>query len=516
MKSRSHRLISLALLLIGWGVFSWAIQRELPYEPFIDEPIFVERAIHMAATGDPNPHWFGNPGATTIYPLAAIYHFWFAATGEGRLLAVDPRLAEEFAAQPSPYYLAGRLLTIAYALLTVALTSVLGRRLWKEEAGLLASLFLIFYPTLAWHTTVVRTDTSAMFFVALALCYSLLTADEPRLRHFVLAGTAIGLALASRYLMLSIYFVYGAFFLLQTPGWRRSGAFPQALRGFLLGGIVSLAVFALSSPFFFLDFATAWQNLLVEARSVHIGADGKSYLERAYWYLTSAIPESIYGVQLAALLFGIGWAIRQRQWRVVILAGFLLVYVAIISVPALHWQRWIIQISPVLALLAAYGVSAIAGALAGRFAPDRRMAFALLLGLMAVVQPAILTGKTVIKLGATSTRIEARHWIEENLPPHSRIVGELYTAPLQNTSFAVVSQPFLPERPFDFYLSGEFDFVMTSSEISNRFEADPARYATQLEFYERLAQLPLVAQFVPTPLQGGSTIRIFRLQDWQK
>ncbi|MCL4831120.1 MAG: glycosyltransferase family 39 protein [Caldilineaceae bacterium] len=512
MKRQNSRLFLLGILLLGWAVFLWGIQRDLPYEPFIDEPIFVERAIHMAATGDPNPHWFGNPGSTTIYPLAGFYHLWFAATQDGSLFRADPRLAEHFAAQITPYYITGRLLTIAYGLLTIALTFALGRRMWGERIGLLAALFLIFYPSLAWYTTVVRTDTSAMFFVALSLWYGLLAADEPRPRHFALAGVSIGLALSSRYLMLPIYAVYLALFAIQIPVWRKQGQFPGALRGFLLGGLLSVLVFALSSPFFFLDFATAWQNLLIEARSVHIGADGKSYLERAYWYLTKAIPQSIYGVQMAALLLAIGWAFWRRQWRVVVLAGFLLVYVALISVPALHWKRWTIQISPVLALLAAYGVDEAAGLLAGRFAPGRYMAFALLLGVAALAQPAFLTGKTVIKLGSTSTRIEARHWIEENLPAHSRVIGELYTAPLQNTSFVVVSQPFLPERPFDFYLSGEFDFVMTSSEISNRFVADPARYAPQLEFYNQLARLPLVAEFAPTAWQGGSTIRIFALE----
>jgi len=190
MSQQNQRLLSLALILLGWALYLWGIQRELPYEPYIDEPIFVERAVHMAATGDPNPHWFGNPGSTTLYPLAVIYHFWFAATEAGALLRPDPRLSAAFAADSSIYYLMGRLLSVAYGLLTVALTFALGKRIAGARVGLLAALFLNFYPTLAWHTTVVRSDTSAMFFVALALWFCWKAADEPRLAHFVLAGGA--------------------------------------------------------------------------------------------------------------------------------------------------------------------------------------------------------------------------------------------------------------------------------------------------------------------------------------
>ena len=511
MSQRSLRLFSITLIFLGWTLYLWGIQRELPYEPFIDEPIFVERAIHMAATGDPNPHWFGNPGSTTIYPLAAIYRFWFAATEAGAWLSPDPRLSTAFAADSSIYYLVGRLLTIAYGLLTGALTFALGKRAAGARVGLLAALFLIFYPTLAWHTTVVRTDTSAMFFVALALWFCWKAADEPRLAHFVLAGGAMGLALSSRYLMVSIYFVYLVFFLLQLPQWRRNGRFSRAIWGFCIGGLVSALIFALSSPFFFFDFETAWQNLLAEARSSHVGADGKNYLERLFWYLTSAIPASIYNGQSFALLLGVAWSFWQRQWRALALAGFVLVYVALISIPALHWQRWTIQISPVLALLAAFGVERMVTILTRWIDARLNVAVTLFLGIALVAQPAYTTGKVVVKLRSTSTRIEARHWIEANVPPQSRIIGELYTAPLQNTPFVFVSQPVLPERPLDFYLSGEFDFVMTSSEISNRFAADPERYAAQLELYAQLSELPLLQEFVPDAWQGGPSIRIFRL-----
>ncbi len=511
MNRQTTRLVPIAILCATWLLFLWGIQREMPYEPFIDEPIFVTRAIHMAATGDLNPHWFGNPGSTTIYPLAVYYHFWYAATNAGDFLHPNPGLATGFDADFTVYYLVGRLLTIAYGLLTVALTYRLGKAMWSERAGILASTFLIFHPTLVWHTTVVRTDTSAMFFVTLALWYCFRMLDQPRQRNFVLAGAAIGLALSSRYLMVSLYGVYLAFFLLAIPTWRRNGQLTQGIAGFVLGGVVSIAVFALTTPFFFLDWHTAWEDLLLEARTNHIGADGKNYWDRAFWYLTNAIPLSIYWGQMGAVVVAIGLGIWQRSWRVLVLALFVLMYVATVSVPTLFWKRWMIQLSPVLALLAAYGLGKIATTLAGRTSPRLEKGIVALLAVLLVAQPAFLSYQLAERNRSTSTRIEAREWMVENLPPSSRIITELYAAPLANTPFVVTQQPYLPERPFDDYLAGEFDYAITSSEISNRYLLEKERYASEIDFYVQLSKLPLVAEFVPTALQGGATIVIYKL-----
>src|SRR3989338_11149539 len=74
----------------------WTIQGELPFNAKPDEEIFVNNSAIMAATGDYNPHWFGNPGSTVIYPLASIYKL--------KNSAANPLV-------PADFYLFGRLLS---------------------------------------------------------------------------------------------------------------------------------------------------------------------------------------------------------------------------------------------------------------------------------------------------------------------------------------------------------------------------------------------------------------------
>src|SRR5262245_45049744 len=63
------------LVVVSSVAHLWALRRDLPI-PEIDESAFVRPAVRIAASGDPNPHWFGHPGSTVIYPLAGLFHAW--------------------------------------------------------------------------------------------------------------------------------------------------------------------------------------------------------------------------------------------------------------------------------------------------------------------------------------------------------------------------------------------------------------------------------------------------------
>ena len=52
-----------AVMLVSLGAHVWGLGRDLPM-PDVDERYFVPPAAYIAASGDPNPHWFGHPGST--------------------------------------------------------------------------------------------------------------------------------------------------------------------------------------------------------------------------------------------------------------------------------------------------------------------------------------------------------------------------------------------------------------------------------------------------------------------
>jgi hypothetical protein len=86
----------MGLVWLSFALHLWGIRGNLPFAAEIDEPVFVTRAIRMAATGDLSPRWFGHPGSTLIYPLAALYHLGHGLASSGVFFQPDPTLQTQW------------------------------------------------------------------------------------------------------------------------------------------------------------------------------------------------------------------------------------------------------------------------------------------------------------------------------------------------------------------------------------------------------------------------------------
>ena len=282
-------------------------------------------------------------------------------------------------------------------------------------------------------------------------------------------------------------------------------------------GLLAMAgAFALTTPYFFLDFETAWRSVGVEARSTHLGADGLSPPENFLWYLTSAIPRSITLPQTALAALGAALAIWRRQPKQILLVGLAVVFLVGISRSPLHWQRWIIPILPLSALFAAYGLDAAIERLSAHLSLSlsAQRGLVLLLVLLVAAWPAYKLVLQDIGLASPSTRVLAREWIMENLPTGSQIAEEWYTAPLAGTDFVVSLQFSLSKRPLDDYRSDGFHYLVVSSAIYGRFYAEPDRYAAEIAFYETLfTEGHLAQEFEPSNTRNGPVIRVYSIEE---
>lgn len=201
--SNRQRLYVIGLLLAAFLLHTVGLQRTLPLLIDVDEDVFANVALRIGVTGDLAGFLIGTPGTTTIYPLAAMACLWHAATQQGRLLGLDPIFAVHTQSAYWEYFYLGRLLSVGYGVAVVALTVVMGRRLFASlRVGIIAGWLYLFAPTAIYHTRMVRTDSAATFFGLLALYLCLRLLEHPSLRAQVLAwGTSHGSAIASRYFM---------------------------------------------------------------------------------------------------------------------------------------------------------------------------------------------------------------------------------------------------------------------------------------------------------------------------
>jgi len=497
------------IILVAFGVLAAGVKRDLPFTPEIDEPQFVHRALNIAATADLNPHWFGNPGSTLLYPLAGIYRVQHAAVGD------DAGLRAAFKSDPEDFYLMGRFLVIFYAVAAIPFVYMVGRRAFGGRVALIGAALSALYPLAVSHAQMVRSDSAAMFFGVLALWLCLRVYDRPTVPNQLWAGLAIGLAISTRYFMVALLPVLLAANILAL---RRDVAQGRAIVAASLAagaGLVMVAVtFAATTPFFFLDFKAAWASVSNEARGTHLGHDGLSPPENTLWYLRVAIPSVITWPQAALMAVGVGLVLLRRRPEQLLLLGFAVIFLAGISMSGLHWKRWIIPMLPVLALLVAYAIAEVTGWLGGRLRASMVPQLAVVLAAVAVAAwPGYQVVLQDIRHARDSTRILAREWILENIPAGSRLAEEWYTAPsLGGSQLDVYTTQYLDERSLDEYRQEGYQYLVVSSSIYGRYFAERERYPETVAFYrEVFAEANLLQRFVPSSTRGGPEIRIYGL-----
>ncbi|MBX3010562.1 MAG: glycosyltransferase family 39 protein [Caldilineaceae bacterium] len=507
--SPKERIGLITLLLVATWLYTWGLQRNLPYTSEADENIFVERAVAMASSGDLNPGWFGNPGSTLFYPLMLIYRLWYWGQG-----APSPDLASWFFQESWPFYFLARLLTVAYALLALPLTYLIGRRVFTPTISMIGVALLLSYPTLLAHVKTVRTDSAGLLFTGLIIWCCLQVYAKPTVQRQLLAGATIGLGIASRYFL--VLFTPLLLWLTWQAG-RKAGPVVQdnkTVYSTLICGLLMIGVsFALSTPYFFLDYQTAWHNLVTEGRSTHPGADGLSYWQNFIWYFRQMAQQETQWLQSGLAMVGLAVILRQRQLLPLTLLGSILLFLAGISLASLHWLRWVLPLFPLAALICAQGIVASVTWLTRGQSHRLQVALLIMVTLAALTLPGLRAVRLSIRDANPSTRLLARQWLQAQLAGDDRVIQEPYTALLAEDPRVVTTGYSLgTDQTLADYQQAGYTYLVISSYMYDRFLAEPTRYPREVAFYESLFQAnePLVT-FRPSWARGGPTLQVYAM-----
>lgn len=516
------RILVGAIVTVALWIHVWGARGDLPWAYESDEGKFAVLAISMATTGDPNPGWFGHPGSTVIYPLAALLHVGNALEAGLPLLAVDPGLAARVGGNPGKYFRLGRLLSVLYAVAALPLVYGVARRAFDPATGVVATWLALLSPLALTHAQMIRTDSAGLFWGVLALWLVLRVLERPTMGAHLAAGLALGAGIGTRYFLATFV---PALACADLALWWRAGSDATIERRRILGvaalGLACVGLgFVLTTPYFLLDFAAVWTNLSHEMRGEHLGADGLGFAGNLRWYLTSALPLTVPATWLALAGAGAAVAAWQRNVAAGLIALSAALFVLAISTANLHWQRWLIQVTPLVAMFVAAGLVGLARLLAraaGRVVPVASRAapaLVVLLVLLLTAGPAAAYFRTGLLQGVPGTRVLARQWIEQNVPATTRIVADFYTAPLHDTEivadyhFALGSDGTLEQ-----YRGAGYRYAMISDAIYLRFFREARRYPREVQFYETLLRSgKLVQRFAPGTRGRGPTISLYDLQ----
>jgi 4-amino-4-deoxy-L-arabinose transferase-like glycosyltransferase len=341
----------------------------------------------------------------------------------------------------------GRALSALADLGSVWLVYLIGRRLYGDKAGLLAALFAALTASAIQQAHFYTVDSLASFFTVLTVYYSVRVAQAdaaggPPWTLLALAGLAVGLATACKLsAALSALFVAlaGAAWAWRALGTPSSQALLRRLvllsAALGLAALMSLVAFRVAQPyafegpgFFGLKPYQPWWERMGQIQAEQSGSldapPGQQWTNRApIWFPWLNIVVWGMGLPLGLAAWA-GWAVaginlaRGRRQHFVLWLGLTLLFLYL-STRWVKTMRYFLPLYPLLAILAAYGLSRLWQAASLR---TRRLGLALTI---VVVAGAVLWAAAMFGIYLRpATRVAASRWVYDHVPAGSILANE--------------------------------------------------------------------------------------------
>jgi 4-amino-4-deoxy-L-arabinose transferase-like glycosyltransferase len=367
-----------------------------------------------------DPGWFGHPATTTMYVLAVIDAMVFAfAVLTGRATSAT-QFGGMVYANPAWIVLPGRVAMVLFALGTIWLTWSLARQFFGPRAGLAAALLLALNPIHITWSQIIRSDMMACVFMLLCLQSCAAIAQTGRQRDYGFAALWLGLAIATKwpFALSGLAIGTATLFAMRTGVLDRRTAIIR-LAG---SGIAAICVLFVVSPYLLIDYPTVLKNLQGEGQAHHLGANGGSFWYNLLWYIGGPIHTGFGVLGLVLIALGSLHLFRHRQAMAVlapVAVGFLILFCS----QRLIWERWVLPLMPIGAIIAAAGLVKLADLL-NRPHRARWVRWAPVAVLIAVAVPLGARAWADGRARMNDTRQLASAWARQHIPAGSRVLIE--------------------------------------------------------------------------------------------
>jgi 4-amino-4-deoxy-L-arabinose transferase-like glycosyltransferase len=471
-------IIALGFLLRVWGA-NWGF----PLLLHVDEPVIAENAYRMASNHSWDPDFYGRPNHVSIYLHALVFQ------GISYLKFKAP-LAASFPQHILFFYLASRLLTALLGTITIGVAYLIGKE-YSTRIGLITALLFSLFPAYVVHAHFITPDIPLTLFVSLVILFTVRYIKNPSPPVLMGSGFFSAVATAEKYPgILSCGLIALAILAArpQGPGWTTPRGRMKACGIAILSFGLALA---LVSPYLLIHYQKVMSSLILESRPRHLGADNLGYLGNMLFYAGTYFNSA--GIILSGFsIFGLYWGIRHCP-RELMPVLFGLFYFLMLSGLSLHWERWALPMYITPLFLGGVGIHAAWG-LAVQKPKKSLVAFVFLSALgLAFVNQFALGLQSSLVFGYPDTRNISLAYCREHRITESETLYDSYT-------------PFAPRGIMDKFLADYRDrtsnpgkrFIIVSSFMYDRFFAEKERYPTQVNAYNEIFSLPLVAEFNPT------------------
>ncbi len=417
----------------------------------------------------------------------SISHFWH------RDISEIPEVA---------YYTAGRMITAFLSLAIVACTYGIARKYFGKIPAIAASFILTFSALSFTVAHEVRLDFALALWILLAHWFFLRMLDEPSTLNYAVAGIFCGLAMGTKYTVVTIFIPF-----LITHALSKKGKWFDW--NLLLGLFCGLAIYILTNLYALIHLNTFLIRLSIAVYHNLNPLHWSHTSNRAFEYTIILIRE---GIGLAALITALitlprifsrpGFAEVARTPRGPALrwqgakAGPQIVYYFFRTFPLLHllflgsypsgFARYIIPILPLLAILAGEGVRIIVEwiKIKAKMEPRTNKFVATAVLALLVVYPAWSAYRYYAELAKALSPKEVITWIQKNIPEGSTILIDPTGPVVPSNHYKVTSLNYAQFKETR-SVKG-FDYVCVTEDL---FKRVPRSYEVLHEFPSRTKAL---------------------------
>ena len=571
MKTITHKVLIILkenifltlIILLGLLVRFLGIHFGLPLEVHSDEPIFVKHALKFG-TGDFNPHGFLYP-SLTYYLLFFLYCGYYVFGSVFGLFHSTNEFAGLYFSDPTSFYIIGRFFMTLLGTATIFLVYFIGKKLFDKKVGLVSALLMAF---IFWHVRnshFIKPDVPMTFFVSLSFLFAVYILESGYTKYYILAGLMAGLALASKYTGGVIVFSLVTAHILYSYD---KLILPKMVinKKLLLGGIFILIGFFIGCPFAFLDFKNFLPFIVSHSAQVKEGWIGLN-LQGNTWFLTITYHlKTAMGLslELLALLGFLFCLIFKHSKKDLLLVSFPIIYFIIFAGNRFNFPRFWIPIFPFLLIMGSRLLNEIV--YNSRFLKKGKGIILAFVSVLIIIPSIVSDVKYDFLISNKYTSNLAREWIENNIPPNTKIVVEKslclnmnqstesiiserdrelhqsYTNSLKESesyriesmsepsenknmyydyllsitekekSYYVYNAWSAGEKEYSYYVENGYRYIVIGSKYRT-YRAQPEKYPNVNKFYDELFDKgELIEEFIPNNVNlPGPHIRVYKI-----
>jgi len=482
----------------------------LPFLYHPDEPRYVESAYLLFTTRDLNP---GNlpdlSSSSFVYVINALAMLPFYL--HGKVMGIfntpwdipTPTMLAMGVGRivPSGIFLLHRLVTVTFGVTNVFLVFLVGRRWAKDTTiGLLAAAYVAISPTNVSLSRFVTPDTFVVFFALLLLLAAVQLWENEGELPYILAGIALGCMASTKISgILSILpFLVAHFYRKRLSGlldWR-----------LLLFGVMSAIAFVATTPFILGNAADVFRDIASEGQHYargHPGMEGNT----TSWYMNYMWQTAGPIYILAAFEIIRGIVFRTKE--VFLLSIFPIVYLVFINSFVVRNDRTLLPMIPFAMILAASFLIHLLKIIQRVRAKTARVVISIFIAaiiLSSFIVPVSTVSAESKRLMKIDSRELARLWIEENIPPRTRIAIESYAPFIDPREYDVQGINRLIDYEPTWYKDNHFRYLVFSQGMYGRYYDEPERYPDEVRAYDEMFNTFSLVKLFPGE---GYEIRIY-------